>query len=198
MTRVTDVTSRALIPFTRGSEPPYVAEGVTVTRATPKDGVTWGYPVKRSNLHLVADTAAAWTPRGLILGARWVCGATSIGVWLFSPEGYMARYGGFHKVENPDDLVCLRCRSVRDGTDGPCVYRVWDKTGARLLYIGSTKNWPSRRAQHRVNTWWWQLAKSVDLTHYATIEEARAAEAEAIRAERPQMNVAHNRAVDVS
>lgn len=188
-------SSHALRDFTKGAALPYRSgTGILVTAAHPRPGVTWGSPNGRDNRHLIDSIAIAWEPFGGVIGGRWLCGATSIGARLIHPDQFMSRFGSAGGSDStPDEWVCSSCRIVRDGDGGACVYRVYDKTGTRLLYIGSTKNWPKRRASHRLNTWWWQLAKTVDVQTFATIAEARVAEAEAIRRERPQMNVAHNR-----
>lgn len=189
----TPFSSHALTSFVKGAALPYtMTDGVTVTAVTPREGVLYGSPVKRSNIHLIESLAGAWTDHGLVIGARWKCGAGSIGVNVFSEEWFLGRYGDVYK-QPFEEYVCANCIAAQDGSNGPCVYRVWDKSGDRLLYIGSTKNWRARRAQHRQNTWWWPLAKSVDLERHSTLRAAREAEERAIRAERPRMNIAHNR-----
>lgn len=190
-------STHALTNFTRGADLPYTMEdGVVVTRVTPREGVIWGSSFKHSSIHLIEDLAGAWTPNGLIIGARWLCGGSSIGAKLYHPEAYWATWSQVHingGAEGPDDVVCLKCRNVRDGvTARPCVYRAYAKSG-ELLYIGSTKNWEKRRAQHRTGTWWWKAVKDVDLEHFNTLAEAREAERIAIRTEGPRQNVYHNR-----
>lgn len=182
----TETHSHALAPFTKGEPLPYtMSDGVRVTAATAR--VATASPTKQSTIHLIEAIALAWvTPERPIMGARWVCGGSSIGARFFPLEMHPLAF----QFEDPMDLVCGKCRDADAGV-GPCVYRVWDKSGKRLLYIGSTKNWNQRRAAHRNSTWWWRLAKSVDLEHYASIEEARAAEEAAIKAELPQMNIRH-------
>lgn len=194
-------SSRALIPFARkGAELPYRADdGSLVVAIKSRPGVTWGSAHTRSEFHLIRDLAGAWTPHGLIVGARWMCGANSIGARLYNPEQVWEDWGEAYRkagAETSDDAVCRKCRDVRDGvTTRPVVYRCFDKTGQRLLYIGSSKDWDKRRAQHRAQTWWWPVVQSVQLEHFDTLAEARAAEVTAIRAERPQMNRTHNRGV---
>lgn len=184
-------SSPALRPFTRGASLPYHhSDGVLVTGATSK--VEWGSPCNRSSSrHLIKSIALAWvTPDQAVVGAIWLCGRTSIGVDVFDPE----KWRDLVKAEQPlDAYLCPKCIAVRDGKHGPCVYRVYDKSGERLLYIGSTVDWDQRREQHRQSTWWWPLAKTVDREYHSTVEQARKAEVAAIRRERPRMNVAHNR-----
>jgi hypothetical protein len=193
-------SSRALLPFTKGEALPYnvpTSDGgrIRVTEVRAREGIVIGSPMRRENYHLIDSLAAAWLPDRVAFGAIWLCGAVSIGARVYNSERLEEFYRPWFGDDGStvDDQVCMACRAKRDGTDGPCVYRVWDKDRKRLLYIGSTKSWPARRRQHRSTTWWWQLAKHVDLEHFDTIAEARASEAQAIRAERPQMNVMHNR-----
>lgn len=193
-------SSQALYGFTNGEPLPYTMEdGTTVVPARARERFTWGSPIKGSVVHLIRDLAVAWTPDGMRLGARWLCGGSSIGAQLYDPEAYWAHWSEVYirsGATGPDDVVCPRCRDARDGTKSvtasPCVYRCFDKRGD-LLYIGSTKNWLSRQAAHRNGTWWWPVVKDVELESYDDLADARAAEAAAIQSERPRLNVMHNR-----
>lgn len=173
-------TSAALIPFLReGRELPYVEQGVPVTAARPRTSESRFTAANWARSHAAGALAVAWEPTGPVLGARWVCGGTSKGARLVTrPDWY----------EN-----CQRCLAALNGDDGPCVYRIFDKSGDRLLYIGSTSNWLRRRGQHRKQTWWWAAAGDVKLERFECLADARTAEEAAIKAERPRMNIAHNR-----
>lgn len=198
-----DWSSQALAPFARRRrEAPYTESGVRVTPVAPRDGVTVGGPINRSTYHLIESLASAWIDGRMVLGARWLCGSGSIGVRAYHPDRLWSEL--FSKwadpadpencIESTDDFVCFKCLSVRDGIQpAACVYRAYDKAG-QLLYIGSTKNWERRQGQHRSKTWWWPAVKRVDVETHPTVAEAREAEALAIAAEHPRMNIAHNRA----
>lgn len=189
--------SRALIPFARqGVNPPYREGGVAVVPVTARDRVLWGSANTRSDVHLIESLAGAWTPIGLILGARWLCGKNSTGATVYNVDSYWETWREVYRkagAVKPDDAVCEDCIAKRDGIEPqPCVYRVYDKRG-QLLYIGSTRNWRKRRVQHAGTKWWWPAIGRVELEHFASVVEARDAEIEAIQAERPRMNVRHNR-----
>lgn len=66
------------------------------------------------------------------------------------------------------------------------VYRCTSADG-RLLYVGISANPVSRVNQHRTGWWGWLLA-DVEVTEYATANEAREVEALAIATERPRFN----------
>lgn len=192
-TRWDTMVSHALTPFTKGQDLPYRTKtGVVVTKATPADGA-WGCPSRRTSFHLVAAAATAWTEHGPIFGARWLCGGSSIGVQFYRPEVFAEHFGRKAFPDDLDEMTCWKCRDVRDGTvKQPVVYRAFAKSG-ELLYIGSSKSLQNRLAQHRNGTWWWPVVKRIEHVVYPTLEEARAAEAAAIRAEGPKMNIQHNR-----
>lgn len=73
----------------------------------------------------------------------------------------------------------------------PVVYRVYDADD-RLMYIGSTKNFPSRLATHRSTSWWAPLATRFGIEVHLDEESARRAELEAIHRESPAFNWMHN------
>jgi len=80
----------------------------------------------------------------------------------------------------------------------PVVYRAYDTDG-NLLYVGSTRNFEVRKRQHKyspkpgtsgrkpADRWWGEVARW-ETTEYRTYREALAAEAEAIRTEKPRYN----------
>lgn len=194
----TPITSAALIPFANhGADAPYRADGVLVTPLTLREGVDLGRPARRSNKHIIEAAAIAWEPDRCYIGARWLCGGGSSGIEILSRAGYVDFLKAWHKDEEVplNDYLCQTCveQSVYGGPR-PCVYRVRDAKG-RLLYIGSTKNWTARQAQHRQTTWWWHTGLVVELEYFDSIEKARAAETEAIQTEHPRQNIRHNKAV---
>lgn len=69
------------------------------------------------------------------------------------------------------------------------VYRLFDQH-ARLLYVGVTCGPGSRFSQHAGDKWWWSQVVGSTFEHFDTRAAATAAEAEAIRTERPVYNVA--------
>lgn len=75
------------------------------------------------------------------------------------------------------------------------LYRFLDHDG-QLLYVGITDVGPARWRSHQAGQPWWRDVAEVDLVHYDTREEARAAELDAIRREAPLHNKADRR-VDV-
>ena len=72
-----------------------------------------------------------------------------------------------------------------------CVYRHFDRTG-KLLYIGCCQCYIGRLAAHRNNSAWWNRVTKVTIQHFKSRDEAKRAEAEAIRIERPIINIQHN------
>ena len=85
-------------------------------------------------------------------------------------------------------------------TTTACVYRIYDAQN-RLLYIGSTHDLHSRLSEHR-SPWtscagapgwrFWWLYDHHTATEYPTLPMARAAERQAIVAERPTSNIQGN------
>lgn len=71
------------------------------------------------------------------------------------------------------------------------LYRHYDADG-RLLYIGVSRSAAQRLAQHKASRWDWRIAK-VTVQYYSSRDEALAAERQAIKAEDPRFNIAHNR-----
>ena len=68
------------------------------------------------------------------------------------------------------------------------VYRATDEDG-HLLYVGSTDNVERRTEQHREFAPWWTDGCRIEATPYSTVEDARAAERDAITHEHPRWNV---------
>lgn len=70
------------------------------------------------------------------------------------------------------------------------LYRHYDGDG-RLLYVGISFSALHRLSKHKaIAAWFWSIAK-VEITGYATPEEAMLAERIAIRLEKPLHNVVH-------
>jgi hypothetical protein len=108
-----------------------------------------------------------------------------------------------------DEMVAaglLRELDTRNGswyvrTDVPCamrepemrIYRCYDATG-RLLYIGSTSRLVADRIANHAKTkaWWPEVVRITEETVHGWTA-GRLVEREAIIAERPLRNVAHNR-----
>lgn len=69
------------------------------------------------------------------------------------------------------------------------LYRYFGGNG-QLLYVGVTKNAFDRQAHHAQNQPWWGEVVSASFEHYATRDEALAAETFAIGSELPKYNKA--------
>lgn len=67
------------------------------------------------------------------------------------------------------------------------VYRLVDKAG-ELVYVGMTVNPGDRIGVHRKKSWWPEV-DDVLLERFSSVDEARAAEARAIRTESPRCNI---------
>ena len=72
------------------------------------------------------------------------------------------------------------------------LYRYFDSAGV-LLYVGITSAWHLRLKGHQARSPWWSRAANITLVHFATQEEAVAAERTAISNEHPLYNRAHSR-----
>ena len=64
------------------------------------------------------------------------------------------------------------------------LYRHYDADG-RLLYVGISLNHVARLGQHKVNSEWFRSIKTVTIESFGSRDEARQAEARAIRDELP-------------
>lgn len=69
-----------------------------------------------------------------------------------------------------------------------CVYRCFDADGA-LLYIGHSARILGRLEEHAIDKTWFSRIAQVTVEHFPSRAEASAAEAVAIEAEAPSMNV---------
>ena len=75
------------------------------------------------------------------------------------------------------------------GSVTTALYRLYDDVGA-LLYVGISNRWITRVGRHAVTKDWWREVATVTRQTWPSRAEALAAEAEAIRAERPRYNIA--------
>ncbi|MEV5211372.1 GIY-YIG nuclease family protein [Micromonospora sp. NPDC053740] len=76
------------------------------------------------------------------------------------------------------------------------LYRFFDRTDT-LLYVGITVDIGARFHDHRSKKPWWMNSARIEIEHFGTRDEALAAEAQAIRKERPLYNVTHNDLVNL-
>jgi predicted GIY-YIG superfamily endonuclease len=73
----------------------------------------------------------------------------------------------------------------------PCVlYRVFAASGV-LLYVGVTVNYWARMTDHQRSSPWWHRAYTITIKRYGRLTAGAAAEASAIREEKPQYNIQH-------
>jgi hypothetical protein len=71
------------------------------------------------------------------------------------------------------------------------LYRYFDQDG-NLLYVGISISALLRHLQHRTSSHWFHKANNMTWETYETRAEAAVAEIDAIKAERPLYNIAHN------
>lgn len=72
------------------------------------------------------------------------------------------------------------------------LYRYFDTDG-RLLYIGVSASAIRRLLEHASGKAWAAMVSKVDVQTYPTRQDALAAEEAAIKSEKPQFNIVHNR-----
>jgi hypothetical protein len=72
------------------------------------------------------------------------------------------------------------------------LYRHFAEDGT-LLYVGISLSWPARTRQHAQTARWFDQVAKVEIEHFPTREAALGAEREAIKREKPQFNIMHNR-----
>ena len=68
------------------------------------------------------------------------------------------------------------------------VYRVYDGD-RRLIYVGQTRHLMGRLSAHQATSWWAPQAAKVKAQVVTGQSEARLAELEAIRSEKPRWNM---------
>lgn len=93
-------------------------------------------------------------------------------------------------VPGPDPEPCVPYQETVS------LYRHWDADGV-LLYVGITAKLKVRERQHEATSRWWGLRAETTLEEYPSRAAAEAAEALAIKTERPLFNVAGNDDPDV-
>jgi hypothetical protein len=91
------------------------------------------------------------------------------------------------RVEPSDDVdICDAC--LMGDTEFQVVYTWWDADGAPI-YVGSTADLPTRTQTHVRDSLWWTRDLTLTFEMHDSIEAARTAEAETIRALKPVNNV---------
>lgn len=89
------------------------------------------------------------------------------------------------------DQLAVRSESAPPCTSRPsCVYRFFDP-GHRLLYVGKTVRGVHRFWEHAECALWWPEVAYSTVEHFASDEQAIAAEEYAIRTEHPVHNFQH-------
>lgn len=73
-----------------------------------------------------------------------------------------------------------------------CVYKHYDTDG-RLLYIGSTRKFPSRTMEHEAASRWYRLVAQIKIEKFESMSDALARERELIELKKPPFNIAHIR-----
>jgi|GEM_PF-6266393 len=72
------------------------------------------------------------------------------------------------------------------------LYRVFDEN-KELLYIGITSDGPKRFRRHGNDREWWPEVRHIEVEHFASRDEVRRAEQDAIETEHPRHNKALKR-----
>jgi predicted GIY-YIG superfamily endonuclease len=84
--------------------------------------------------------------------------------------------------------------TVPDSVNSPVefLYRLRDASG-ELLYVGITRDWPTRMTQHQREKPWWSDVSAVELVRVlGTRQQIEAIEKAVIKSERPTYNKTHN------
>lgn len=72
------------------------------------------------------------------------------------------------------------------------LYRLKGANG-ELLYVGITRDWPSRMKQHQADKLWWPDVRNIELVYVdGTRPQIEAIEKAVIKAEQPRFNKVHN------
>lgn len=77
-------------------------------------------------------------------------------------------------------------------TDTTALYRHFNSSGD-LLYVGISLSWPARTKAHAQGARWFDQVARIEIENFSTREGALEAERQAIKSEKPQYNVIHNR-----
>lgn len=130
--------------------------------------------------------------------AKWLCGSSSVNAFFVEDPSEFggicgrceALFAGVAALRLPPDYPLSLQASLPSSGDG-MIYRCYSADG-HLLYIGSCRSWPSRRALHEKQTAWWPQVDRVEQEHYLNLGAAKQAEIAAIGAEAPLHNKQHN------
>lgn len=122
-------------------------------------------------VHRVESMAAVIEDGRMRLAARWLCGRTGSPNVVVVPSA------------EPFGEMCATCE---DRVSQPAVYRFFGDDD-ELLYVGCTTQLNTRMRAHRARTWWY-LVRRVEVCRYPDLDEAFAAEQQAIATEGPVFN----------
>jgi hypothetical protein len=131
----------------------------------------------RRPAHLIADACALWvTDRPVRLAVLTECGQALLRVtsYLHAPDEYE---------------LCDAC--LLADYQPPVVYRFLDANG-EPVYIGQSTDLLARLDNHARQSRWWPDVTRCEFDAYPSATDLSAAEAAAIRAERPRFNVLFN------
>lgn len=148
---------------------------VTVRAVTVKTG--FAASAKIMLPHAFTEAASLTVDGNTIYAVRWLC---------------VPQQGSVDAVLLPPDTpsgLCHMCAVKVDG-EGPGMYRIFD-ADRLLIYVGSSVRVNERVMHHRRRAEWKGRIADVTITRFPTITQARAAEYQAIRTERPALNVMH-------
>ena len=150
---------------------------------------------------LIAHRGATWWPRAAVVtreefpATRAAREAESAAIKI---EGPLHNIAGVYQRDRVrpsliygEKIPVKHWRADTPRDELPCVlYRVFAAGGA-LLYVGVTVNYWARMAGHQRSSPWWHRAYTITIKRYARLAVGSAAEAVAIREEKPQCNVHH-------
>lgn len=100
-----------------------------------------------------------------------------------------------HLAHNPRTTLPrapVAVRSKGERSVETALYRHFGSDGS-LLYVGISLSWPARTKAHAGGSRWFDQVARVELERFPTREAALEAEREAIKGEKPQFNIIHNR-----
>lgn len=152
-----------------GAYRPITQGGIRVAPIRPKVG--YGRARSGSLVHVLDGVGCSVEGGRLIYAARWLCLGHAPNIILIADIESMS--------------LCSRCF---DRAAGPVVYRCY--AGDHLLYIGSTGTRQARMAGHANTSSWWPRVTRTEYQDFPSLHAARAAEAIAIRTEKPSENQA--------
>ena len=123
-------------------------------------------------VHRIEAAAGMVSGDRIRYAARYLCGHGSTDVLLLA---------------NADAHGGAVCRQCQNGAAGAFVYRCFANDG-RLLYIGATRRYGPRMAQHACSSPWWAEVADISREPHPSLPAALAAERLAIEAENPAYN----------